>query len=184
MNPSQDRQYPVSDNRDIFAGSGNTRTIIVQDRARIVLGVTQNQIGFTVNDVIGNLENELSKNGDSKILSVAIARNNSEIATATLDRGIWQTNAGLHLVLGGAMASLNIWGRRCDNLMAIMLTIGQSEPIIINYFINAAPQNERPIQAFIIGNLDLAIASIEGAPAGTQTDDYEIPQPQEVAGGI
>ncbi len=54
--------------------------------------------------------------------------------------------------------------------MAIMLTIGQSEPIIINYFINAAPQNERPIQAFIIGNLDLAIASIEGAPAGTQTD--------------
>ena len=64
--------------------------------------------------------------------------------------------------------------------MAIMLTIGQSEPIIINYFINAAPQNERPIQAFIIGNLDLAIASIEGAPAGTQTDDYEIPQPQKL----
>ncbi len=64
--------------------------------------------------------------------------------------------------------------------MAIMLTIGQSEPIIVNYFINAAPQNERPIQAFIIGNLDLAIASIEGAPAGTQTDDYEIPKPPEL----
>ncbi len=49
--------------------------------------------------------------------------------------------------------------------MAIMLTIGQSEPIIVNYFINAAPQNERPIQAFVIGNLELALASIEGAPS-------------------
>ncbi len=64
--------------------------------------------------------------------------------------------------------------------MAIMLTIGQSEPIIITNFINAAPQNERPIQAFIIGNLDLALASIEGAPAGTQADDYEIPKPPEL----
>ncbi len=60
------------------------------------------------------------------------------------------------------------------------MTIGQSEPIIVNYFINAAPQNERPIQAFIIGNLDLAIASIEGAPAGNQADDYEIPKPPEL----
>ena len=64
--------------------------------------------------------------------------------------------------------------------MSIMLTIGQSEPIIIHYFINAAPQNERPIQAFIIGNLELAIASIEGAPAGNQADDYQIPKPPEL----
>ncbi len=68
--------------------------------------------------------------------------------------------------------------------MAIMLTIGQSEPIIINYFINAAPQNERPIQAFIIGNLDLALASIEGAPAGTQVDRLRDTTAPKVAGGI
>ena len=111
INPSQDRPYPVSNNRDILAGSGSDRTIIVQDRARIVLGVTQNQIGFTVNSVIGFLENELSKNGESDIISVSIARNNSEIATATLDRGIWQTAPELHATLAGAMASLNIWGR-------------------------------------------------------------------------
>ncbi len=111
MNPRQDRQYPISDNRDILAGSSGRRTIIVQNRARIVLGVTQNQQGFTVNSVIGNLENELRKNGESKILSASIARNNSEIATATLDRGIWQTNTGLQAIIEFNMASLNIWGR-------------------------------------------------------------------------
>ena len=111
INPSQDRQYPFSDNRDILAGSGNTRTIIVQNRARISLDLTQNQLGFTVNSVIGFLENELSKNGESDIISVSIARNNSEIATATLDRGIWQTSTELHATLLGALASLNIWGR-------------------------------------------------------------------------
>ncbi len=106
MNPSQDRQYPVSDNRDILAGSGSRTTIIVQNRARIVLGVTQNQPDLTVNTVIGNLENDLRKNGESEILSVSIARNNSEIATATLDRGIWQTTAGLHADWASKLSSI------------------------------------------------------------------------------
>ena len=111
INPSQDRQYPVSNNRNIFAGTGSTRTIIVQDRTRIMLGVTQNALGLTLNNIIGDLENKLEKNGEIEILSVSIARNNSEIATATLDRGIWQTTPELHAILAGALSSLNIWGR-------------------------------------------------------------------------
>ncbi len=111
INPSQDREYPFSENRDIISGSGNTRTIIVQDRARIVLAISQNTLGFFVNDFIGFLENELTKNGESKILSASIARNNSEIVTATLDRGIWQAAPGLFAALPGAPESLNIWGR-------------------------------------------------------------------------
>ena len=111
MNPSQDRQYPVSDNRNILAGSGSARTIIAQDRARIVLSATQTQLGFNINNVIVALENEVRKNGDSEILSASIARNNSEIATATLDRGIWQTTLGLHNALASSLSSLNIWGR-------------------------------------------------------------------------
>ncbi len=111
MNPSQDRQYPASDDRDILAGSGSTRTIIVQNRARIVLHVPQNQLFITVNGLIGFLENELRKNGESGILSAITPRHNPEIAIANLDRGIWQTITVLQDRLASTMASLNIWGR-------------------------------------------------------------------------
>ncbi len=101
-----------------MAGSVDTRTIIVQNRAKIVLDLTQNLAGSIIDTIIGSLENGLSKNGELGILSASIARNNSNIATATVDRGIWQTTTQLHGNTRGRSGITKHMGARRDTIMS------------------------------------------------------------------
>ncbi len=101
----------MSINRDTAAVNSNTRTIIVQDRARITLDATEGSEESNISFVAGVIESQLFKNGEPGIVSMSTTENNSEVVTATLDRGIWQTGNTLDSILGGNKVTLAIWGR-------------------------------------------------------------------------
>ncbi len=104
MNPSQDRQYPISVNRDIIAGSGTAKTIAVQERAKISFDLPP---VASIDDAIEDAEGFIIKNGESQLVSFSISRPGSEAVSATLDRGIWEINNPGSVQI----EALRIWGR-------------------------------------------------------------------------
>ncbi len=112
MNPNQDKQYPISINRDVVSELSGLRAIIVQDRAKVVLNATQRPMLNGV-PTIEVLETGLLKNGESQVVSLATSTDNPQVVTASLDRGVWQLNSAplITSLLLNTEFTLKIWGR-------------------------------------------------------------------------